>query len=219
MSQTQETYLKPCSHCQASFDALAATWCSCLVPESTLVCPSCLRCFCAALPAYKAGFWSGAPRSLWERKFEEHHRAAELPPNPEPDAVMRPLVLVVDDERAIHRVAARAIASLGYGMVLGQNGQEGLELTRRYRPDLVLSDALMPRMDGREMCRMIKGDPETAGTKVVVMTSLYKAVKYRTEAHKVYKVDDYLAKPLAFQELRALLQRHLDTPVEVQLGA
>jgi len=118
-------------------------------------------------------------------------------------------VLLVDDEPDIQRVAIRVIDSLGYGLVLGRNGEEGLELAARYRPDLVLTDALMPRLDGREMCRRLKEDPATAGVKVLVMTGLFTSVKYKTEAFKTFKVDDYLAKPLDFNTLRTLLQKHL----------
>ena len=46
-------------------------------------------------------------------------------------------------------------------------------------------------------------------TKVVVMTALYTNMKYRTEGFKTFKVDDYLAKPLAFDDLRGILQKHL----------
>jgi DNA-binding response OmpR family regulator len=59
------------------------------------------------------------------------------------------------------------------------------------------------------MARQIKEDPATAGAKVVIMTALYTSVKYRTEAFKSFKVDDYLAKPLDFNTLRSLLQKHL----------
>jgi CheY-like chemotaxis protein len=118
-------------------------------------------------------------------------------------------VLLVDDEKDIQRVASRVIQSLGYGLVLAHNGEEGLELAQRYKPDLVLTDALMPRMDGREMARRIKEDPATGGARVVLMTSLYTNMKYRNEGFKTYKVDDYLAKPLAFEDLRVVLQKHL----------
>ena len=67
----------------------------------------------------------------------------------------------------------------------------------------------MPRMDGREMARRIKEEGAAGAPKVVVMTALYTNVKYRTEGFKVYKVDDYLAKPLTFEDLRAILQKHL----------
>ena len=206
---TDETYNVACVNCQGSFDALEASWCSCLVAERTLVCPSCLKCFCKAPPAYKRTFWSGAPKALWDRKFAEHHTEFAPAPNPPPEEARRPLVLIVDDERDIQRVATRVVESLGYGMVLARDGEEGLQLARVYRPDLVLSDALMPKMDGREMCRQIKSDASLPDVKVVVMTSLYTSVKYTTEAFKTFKVDDYLAKPIEFNQLKAILQKHL----------
>lgn len=198
-----------CASCRAPFDALEAPWCSCIVTERTLVCPTCLTCFCKAPAAYKQRFWSAAPKLLWDRKFAEHHEESTPRPNPTPEDATRPLVLLVDDEPDIQRVATRVIDSLGYGLVLGRNGEEGLELAKQYRPNLVLTDALMPRLDGRDMCRRLKEDPSTAGVKVVVMTSLFTSVKYRNEAFKVFKVDDYLAKPLDFNSLRTLLQKHL----------
>jgi CheY-like chemotaxis protein len=208
----KECYVVACHGCRGSFDAMDSGWCSCLAAERTLVCPRCLACFCKAPPTYKSGFWSGAPRSLWDRKFEEHRRQEETRENPRPEDVVRPLVLVVDDEQSIRRVASRVVESLGYGILLARNGEEGLELVRRYRPDLVLSDALMPRMDGREMCRQIKEDREVASTRVVVMTSLYKSIKHRNEARKLYRVDGYLDKPLDFNQVRSVLQQHLERP-------
>ena len=207
--ETTPAYSVHCANCRSPFDAMDTPWCSCLVTERTLVCPHCLTCFCKAPAAYKQGFWGKAPRELWERKFAEHNAVFEPRPNPDPSEVARPLVLLVDDEKDIQRVATRVIDSLGYGLVVGKNGEEGLELARRYRPDLVLTDALMPKMDGREMGRRIKEDPDAKGAKVVVMTALYTSVKYRTEAFKTFKADDYLTKPLEFNDLRALLQKHL----------
>jgi CheY-like chemotaxis protein len=99
--------------------------------------------------------------------------------------------------------------SLGYGVVVATDGAAGLEAARRHRPDLVLSDALMPNMDGREMCRRLKADPETASIPVIVMTSLFTSVKYRTEAHKTFKVDGYLSKPLSRAGLEEAVARHL----------
>jgi len=215
----KQNFIVVCHGCRGSFDAMDTTWCSCLVTERTLVCPRCLGCFCKAPSTYKSQFWARAPKTLWEKKFEEYHDQGALPENPDPGSVKRPLVLVVDDEKAIRRVAASVVESLGYGLVLAANGEEGLELARRYKPDVVLSDALMPRMDGREMCRRLKNDPEIAGIKVVVMTSLYKAVRYRTEAQRVYLVDDYVVKPLDFNEVRRVLQKHVEEPVAAEASA
>jgi CheY-like chemotaxis protein len=202
-------YPVDCQACRGRFDALGASWCSCLVTQRTLVCSSCGACFCKAPAAYKQKFWSAAPKHLWDRNFEEHHVSFVPGAQPSLAEVARPLVLVVDDERDIQRIASRAIESLGYGVILGRTGWEGLELARRYRPDLVLTDALMPLLDGREMCRKIKEDPQTAGLKVVVMTGLFTKPSYRTEGLRYFRADDYLTKPLEFAQLRSVLHKHL----------
>lgn len=207
-AERTEKYEVSCFTCKARFDALESVWCSCLSSERTLVCPSCLNCFCRANPMYKERFWASAPQELWDIKLEEH-RKDFIYPNPSPDGVRRPLVLIVEDEKEIQRVAVRDVESLGYGVVLAQNGIEGLELVKRYRPDLVLSDALMPRMDGREMCRRLKADSDTSRIKVVIMTSLYTQSKYKAEAYKDFRVDDYLSKPLEYQQLKTILKKHL----------
>jgi len=204
-----DTYSVSCFACGNPFDALQATWCSCLGVERTLVCPNCLVCFCKSSAVYKQKFWREAPKALWDGKFQEHAADFVPPPNPEPAAVTRPLVLIVDDDKDIQKIAIRVVAGLGYCVILGRNGAEGLELARRYKPELVLTDALMPKLDGREMCKQLKADPETVGIKVVVMTSLYTAAKYQTEGYRVFKVDGYLSKPLDLTALTAVLQKHL----------
>jgi CheY-like chemotaxis protein len=203
-----ETYVVSCYNCQASFDALASSWCSCLVSKRTVVCSSCLTCFCKAPTIYRQKFWEMAPQSMWDRVIDGK-KAFELPANPQPEDAARPLILVVDDERDIQRVAVRTIGSLGYGVILGFNGIEGLELAKRYHPDLVLTDAFMPKLDGRILCQRLKADPETAGIKVVIMTGIYTAARYKSEAFREFAADDYLSKPLQFRELREILQKHL----------
>ena len=198
-----------CFHCKALFDAFTVGWCNCLVSRRSLVCPGCRLCFCKAPQSYKQGFWEKAPEALWDRAAEEHRENGGLPANPGPGDIRRPLVLIVDDEKDIRRVAFAAISELGYQAIVAGGGEEGLEAVRSYRPDLVLTDAFIPKLDGREMCRRIKADPETASLKVVVMTSLYTASRYKYEAYKEFQADDYLPKPLGFQALQELLRKHL----------
>lgn len=80
----------------------------------------------------------------------------------------------------------------------------------RYAPDLVVSDAMMPGLDGRELSRQLKSKPETSGVKVIVMTSLYKGERYKAEAIRAFGVDDYLAKPVDPATLLAAAERQLD---------
>ena len=198
-----------CRSCAASYDAMTAPFCHCVATERSLVCPSCFKCSCDAPRDYKRKLWTGAPRALWDRKLAEHQVREAEPPNPAPEDVRRPLVLLVDDEADIRRLLHPFLSALGYGIVVGRNGEEALELARRYRPDVVLTDALMPKLDGRDLCRRIKDDQELAQTKVVVMTSLYTGVKYETQGYRVYGADDYLVKPVDLGRLKATLEKHL----------
>lgn len=209
MSEVALSYVVTCAKCQVPYDALQAAWCSCLVSERTFACPSCGACLCKAAPAVKQKFWAGAPQAMWDRKLLESRHPFEPPPNPPPSEARRPLILLVDDEKDIQRVAFRVLEALGYGVILARNGVEGLELARLYKPELVLTDALMPKLDGREMSLQIKSDPALAGVKTVVMTALYKSVRYETEAYKNFKVDGYLSKPLDVEQLSAVLKKHL----------
>ena len=208
---TNEEYEVVCFSCRAGFDAVDADWCSCLAKERTLVCTNCLSCFCKAPPAYKEKFWVEAPPRLFERKTAEARRQqASLPINAAADQVGRPLVLTVEDDEDIQAIVQRVCQNLGYGFIWAMNGQDGLEMAREYKPNLILSDAFMPKLDGREMCRLLKEDPETADCKMVVMTGLYTDTKYRSEAVKRFHVDDYIAKPVAITDLINLLQKHLE---------
>lgn len=205
----QDRYEVRCATCGKPFDALPAPWCRCLIKERTLVCPHCKACFCKAARTYREKFWASAPQALWDRKMAEHRLQAAPPPNPEPADVARPLVLLVDDEAGILRLAHQVIREMGYGVIWARDGEEGLQAARLYKPDLVLSDALMPKMDGREMCRQVKADPLTAATKTVVMTSVYKGTLQRFEAMRAFQVDEYLAKPLEPEALAAVLTKLL----------
>jgi CheY-like chemotaxis protein len=205
-------YSVSCFACPATFDALEAEWCGCLTSKRTIVCPLCGVCFCKAPAGYKQRFWEKAPQAMWDRATSLRRPALELPPNPPVASVARPLVLVVDDEPDLQRAALAALQELGYGAVVARDGMEGLDLARRYRPDLVLADAFMPRLDGREMCLRLKNNPFTSKLKVIIMTAVYTAARYRSEAFREFHADDYLSKPLDFRELRSVLARHLGAP-------
>ena len=154
-----------------------------------------------------------APPSLFERKMLGSKRHHGDKANPVPGEVKRPLILLVEDDENIQLIVKTVVTTMGFGFVVGADGQEGLSLAREYNPDLILSDAFMPKLDGREMCRLLKEDPATSGSKAIIMTGLYTDRKYRNEALDYFKVDDYVAKPLAVDDLIKLFKKHL--PQEV----
>jgi CheY-like chemotaxis protein len=105
-------------------------------------------------------------------------------------------VLFADDDDPIARaIAAQVIHTAGYGVVVAENGSQALEMARRYRPELVITDAMMPGLDGREVARTIKA--EMATTKLVIITSVYKDARYKHEALRDFGADEYVKKPVA----------------------
>lgn len=199
-------YLIRCYHCSEKYDAMTSSWCECLARTPTLLCPSCHTCFCSAPHGYKLDFWAGAPADFVKRNpFSREVETA-------PADALRPLVMVVDDIASMRLLASAMLRRLGYGVVVAADGQEGLKLAQELRPDLVLTDALMPKLDGREMCRMIKSTPGLEETKVVVMSAVYTAQRYQHEAVVRYGADDFLSKPFDARLLRDVLADLIGPP-------
>lgn len=206
--KVEEIYEIVCFNCKNSFDALDAVWCGCLAAQQTLVCPSCLQCFCKAPKIYQDAVWDRAPQELWDSRIEVE-QSLLLPRNPDPQDIVHPVVLVVDDEELILKLAVKAVESYGCTAISARDGVEAISMAMTYRPELILSDMLMPRMEGIQLCRFIKSNPDTEKIKVVLMTSLYTKSKHRVEMNKQSHPDDYLTKPLDFQKLYAILNKYL----------
>src|SRR5262249_10167511 len=203
------TYVVACYNCRGRFDAIATAWCSCFAAERTLICPSCMNCFCRASLEYKIDFWADAPRQMWDRRLNEEAENENLKPNPTTEFAKHPLILIVDDEIQILKKATKSLEGLGLGVIVATNGEEGLKMAKLYNPEVILSDALMPKMDGREMCRQLKADPNYKKTKVVIMSSLYTSGKHKSGAFRDFRIDEFLQKPVDFNVLRTLLEKYL----------
>ncbi len=85
-------------------------------------------------------------------------------------AARRPLVLIVDQDAEVRGMSREALISQGFDVLTASDGLEGLRIAISHKPEIVIADASMPKMDGRELCQMIKSNEATAGVKVVLMT-------------------------------------------------
>jgi CheY-like chemotaxis protein len=155
-----------------------------------------------------------APPRLFERRRTERPEPKVIA-TPPPEGVIRPLVLLVVRDPEIEVIVQRVCNNLGYGFVSARDGAAGLELARAYRPNLVLADAFLPKLDGREMCRILREEAAAEGgggglLRTVVMTGLYTDAKYRDEARARFHIDDYLFKPVSITDLINLLQKDLE---------
>lgn len=138
---------------------------------------------------------------------EAHHHAPSHQAQPEQAAV--PLVLVVDDSLTVRRVTQRLLAREGYRVTLAKDGLDALEKMAEETPAMVLSDIEMPRMDGFDLVRNLRGDARWRDIPVVMITSRI-AQKHRDYAAEL-GVDHYLGKPYNEEELLSLVAGYTRT--------
>ena len=116
-------------------------------------------------------------------------------------------ILVVDDEPAFVSLVDQVLTQKGYEVLKASNGQEALRLLFAHKPDLVLLDVVMPRMDGWQTCSRIR---DISDVPVVILTGKRKAEEDIVRGLD-YGADDYLLKPVGNRELvarvRAMLRR------------
>ena len=133
---------------------------------------------------------------------------AEIVIEVEPDAEAAPaaareapLVLVVDDEPEIRQLVQRMLVSRGYQVAVAADGQEALDLADRLLPDLVLLDAMLPKVHGFDACRRIKASPRTRHVPVIMMTAIYRGWRFAQDARESYGASDYVEKPFRIEDL------------------
>jgi DNA-binding response OmpR family regulator len=108
-------------------------------------------------------------------------------------------ILVVDDDAYIRRILERRLSGLGYTVLLSEDGEKGLSLAKEHSPDLIVSDWMMPKMDGLELCKRVKEDLKLRYSYFIILTAK------DTEDDKIEGIekgaDDFLTKPFNDREL------------------
>jgi signal transduction histidine kinase len=117
-------------------------------------------------------------------------------------------VLVVEDNPDLRLFIATNLAD-DYQVEMAKDGLEGLELARRWVPDLIVSDIMMPRMDGYELTRQVRKDPSLSQVPVILATA--KSGGEAVAEGLEIGANDYLAKPFEIRELRARVSAQLRT--------
>jgi two-component system, OmpR family, alkaline phosphatase synthesis response regulator PhoP len=115
-------------------------------------------------------------------------------------------ILIVEDEPEIMELIELTLSSDEYDLVQAMDGEQGLELGTTSNPDLILLDIMLPKLDGYEICRRLKGNKETSGIPVVMLT----AFGQKREIEQGYKVkaDDYIVKPFEPAKLRQRIKKY-----------
>ncbi|MCE5203955.1 MAG: response regulator [Coriobacteriales bacterium] len=113
-------------------------------------------------------------------------------------------ILIADDNQQIRMLVSASLRSLGHELVVAVDGEEALEKAIAERPDLVLLDVTMPKLDGFEVLGFLRKRPETADLKVIMLTTAAQQTDKKRGAE--LGCDDYLVKPFEPGELREVVQ-------------
>ncbi len=119
-----------------------------------------------------------------------------------------PTILVVDDSPTETRIFVNALIKGGFRVETASNGEEGVEMARRLRPDLILMDVIMPVLNGFQATRMLHRDAATADIPVIIVTTKDQQTD-RTWGLRQGAVD-YLLKPVVPAELLARIRGLLE---------
>ena len=107
-------------------------------------------------------------------------------------------LVIVEDEADVRDFLMKSLGRQ-YAVILAENGVDGLNKIKQNKPDLVLSDVMMPEMNGFEMCEKVKSDPETCHIPVILLTAL--GEKENQIKGLEFRADDYISKPFSPKHL------------------
>jgi signal transduction histidine kinase len=116
-------------------------------------------------------------------------------------------ILIIDDQPKNLAVIGDYLMKCGFTVIVSQTGEGGLRRAKRFKPDLILLDILMPDMDGFETCRRLKADETTKSIPVIFLTALT-GVEDKVKGFELGGVD-YITKPIEYEEVLARVKTHL----------
>ena len=116
-------------------------------------------------------------------------------------------VLVVDDEENIIHILEFSIEAEGYEVITASNGEEAIKKARKEQPNLIILDIMMPKVDGYEVCRVLKANPLTKKIPVILLTAKGREIDKRLGFE--VGASDYIVKPFSPSKLIDKINEHL----------
>jgi excisionase family DNA binding protein len=159
------------------------------------------------IKAYKT---VGGHRRIKKEDLDQFLRERGMPIPEEVRAGERRKILVVDDDKIIVETLVQALEEdeYGYELISASDGFEaGLQVSH-FRPDLVILDIMMPDINGYEVCKRIKSNPETKNVKIIVLSAYLSDEAFREM--KEYGADACFSKPLPLEQLKFEVAKLLD---------
>ncbi|MEX2231301.1 MAG: hybrid sensor histidine kinase/response regulator transcription factor, partial [Cyclobacteriaceae bacterium] len=122
-------------------------------------------------------------------------------------AALQPMLLIVEDNADMRRYIRKTLAE-HYHIIEAENGKAGVKLAEETIPDLIISDIMMPEMDGYKLCELIKTNELTSHIPVILLTA--KADRESKLTGLEYGADDYLSKPFDADELKLIVRNRIE---------
>jgi DNA-binding response OmpR family regulator len=126
-------------------------------------------------------------------------------------------ILNIDDSPTVQRLIEMILSSQGYQVVLASDGEEGIIKAKSERPALILVDFVMPKMNGYQVCKVLKDDPEFRDTPIILVTS--KGDKVGSKFVDVLGISEYFTKPFQPEELLSKIREVLDKKAQEAAAA
>jgi DNA-binding response OmpR family regulator len=117
-------------------------------------------------------------------------------------------ILDIDDSPTVQRLIEMILTSQGYQVILASDGEEGIAKARSERPSVILVDFVMPKMNGFQVCKTLKEDPDFKDTPIILVTS--KGDKVGSKFVDVLGITEYFTKPFQPEELLAKIREAID---------
>jgi len=122
-------------------------------------------------------------------------------------------ILIVDDEPSIVVPIQFLMEQQGYNVLVAENGEDALDVIYKYKPDLILLDIMLPRIDGYEVCEIVRLNPEYRGIKIIFLTAKGREVEIAKGLS--LGADAYITKPFSNTELIAKVKELLKNSNEI----
>jgi DNA-binding response OmpR family regulator len=115
-------------------------------------------------------------------------------------------ILIIDDDKDMINLLQLRLEQKGYQVISARDGTSGYELIEKENPDLIISDLLIPRLHGFELCKKVKENAQLKHIPIILMTAVYKKTSYKVQGKK-YGADDYIQKPFEFPDLLSKVEK------------
>ncbi|MHA7129514.1 hybrid sensor histidine kinase/response regulator transcription factor [Algoriphagus namhaensis] len=164
--------------------------------------------------AFSVDKYSYPPSQVVE---EEDQTETQLQEDGGPEVKMEsnaPKILIVEDNKSLRDFLARELGKT-YEIIQAENGKMGLYEAKKSNPDLILSDIMMPEMDGFELCEALKSNELTSHIPIILLTA---KTEEESQIHALeLGIDDYIHKPFSFQKLALRIEKIIDLRNKLRL--